>query len=109
MELKSRRRLPRGRGGHSLGVEARFRERVSKDGLATFPDRFFAGALLRSYLEHDADARDVMIMLGRKMRAGGIAVIKVPNYRSLNRQIMGRSWCGIRLPDQRKLFSPAPL
>jgi hypothetical protein len=50
-----------------------------------------------------------MIMLGRKMRAGGIAVIKVPNYGSLNRRIMGRSWCGIRLPDHVNYFSRSSL
>jgi SAM-dependent methyltransferase len=91
-----------GRGGRIVADSAR-------DGLASFPDGFFAGALLRSYLEHDADAREVMFMLGRKLRAGALAVVKVPNFGSVNRMVRGRNWCGIRLPDHVNYFTRGSL
>jgi hypothetical protein len=36
-------------------------------------------------------------------------VIKVPNYGSLNRIVMGRRWCGFRYPDHLNYFTPATL
>ena len=74
------------------------------EGLRTFADASLAGVLARGYLEHDADAGPVMKEIGRTLRADGMAVVKVPNYGSLNRRIMGRSWCGFRLPDHVNYF-----
>ena len=48
-------------------------------------------------------------MLGQKLRPGGIAVIKVPNFGSVNRMVRGRKWCGIRLPDHVNYFTRASL
>ena len=39
----------------------------------------------------------------------GIAVVKVPNYASLNRRVMGRNWCGFRWPDHLNYFTPKSL
>lgn len=77
---------------------------AATDGLATFADRSIAGALLRSFLEHDADAGEVTRMLGRKLRPDGVAIIKVPNYGSFNRRVMGKGWCGFRFPDHVNYF-----
>lgn len=74
------------------------------DGLEMFRDEFFTAALLRSYLEHDWAVRDVLCALFRKMAPGGIAAVKVPNYGSLNRKVMGPNWCGFRLPDHVNYF-----
>jgi SAM-dependent methyltransferase len=90
------------RGGHIVQDSAHH-------GLEQFPDSYFAGALLRSYLEHDADAATVLAVLARKMRPDGIAVVKVPNWGSLNRMVMRAGWCGIRLPDHVNYFTPASL
>jgi len=91
-----------GRGGHIVQDSAHI-------GLSRFPDDFFAGALLRSYLEHDADAAAVLAVLARKLRPDGLAVVKVPNFGSLNRRVMRANWCGIRLPDHVNYFTPASL
>jgi SAM-dependent methyltransferase len=72
--------------------------------LSAFQDSFFTAALLRSYLEHDWEAREVMTCLARKMAPGGVAIVKVPNYGGLNRRIMGKSWAGFRLPDHVNYF-----
>ncbi|MGP9820018.1 class I SAM-dependent methyltransferase [Salinarimonas sp. NSM] len=79
------------------------------EGLAAFPDGFFTAALLRSYLEHDWQAREVLAALHAKMAPGGLAAVKVPNYGSWNRRIMGARWCGFRLPDHVNYFDPASL
>ncbi|WP_349367652.1 class I SAM-dependent methyltransferase [Salinarimonas sp.] len=92
----------RERGGHVVHASA-------LEGIAAFPDGFFAAALLRSYLEHDWQAREVLAALHAKMRPGGLAAVKVPNYGSVNRRVMGRRWCGFRLPDHVNYFDPASL
>ena len=44
-----------------------------------------------------------------RRRPIAVAVVKVPNYASLNRMVMGRKWCGFRYPDQLNYFTPASL
>ena len=44
-----------------------------------------------------------------KLTPGGVAVIKVPNYGSLNRRLMGARWCGFRFPDHVNYFDKASL
>lgn len=81
----------------------------SLDGLKTFPDGFFAAATLRSYLEHELQPRAVLGELRRTLAPGGVAIVKVPNYASLNRYVTGRKWCGFRYPDHLNYFTPASL
>jgi SAM-dependent methyltransferase len=76
----------------------------SADGLDSFADDFFTAALLRSYLEHDWEARDIIRKLYAKMAPGGAVAVKVPNFGSLNRRVMGANWCGFRLPDHVNYF-----
>jgi SAM-dependent methyltransferase len=79
------------------------------EGLQQFPAGFFAAASLRSYLEHEAEPLPVLENLHRVLMAGGFAVVKVPNYGSLNRLVMGRRWCGFRYPDHLNYFTPKTL
>lgn len=81
----------------------------SAEGLTHFPDGYFTGALLRSYLEHDWQAREVLHNLYAKMAPGGLAAVKVPNYGSLNRRLMQGRWCGFRFPDHVNYFDKASL
>jgi SAM-dependent methyltransferase len=69
----------------------------------------YTGALLRSYLEHEAEPARVLRALHRALAPGGIAVVKVPNFGSLNRHVMGGRWCGVRLPDHVNYFTPGHL
>ena len=78
-------------------------------GIAAFPESFFTAATLRSYLEHESRPRDVLAALHSRMRPGGKLIIKVPNYGSLNRRVMGRHWCGYRFPDHLNYFTAASL
>jgi SAM-dependent methyltransferase len=81
----------------------------SLDGLADFPENFFTAASLRSYLEHEMQPAPVLRALHRVLRPGGVVIVKVPNYGSLNRMVMGRKWCGFRYPDHLNYFTPATL
>jgi len=92
----------RARGGYAINA-------ACIDGLRRFPDGFFAAASLRSYLEHEAEPLPVLQQLARALAPGGFAVVKVPNYGSLNRRIMGSRWCGFRYPDHLNYFTPATL
>jgi SAM-dependent methyltransferase len=90
------------RGGRAVNAP-------SLDGLRTFPDGFFSAATLRSYLEHELQPRAVLGELQRTLALGGVAIVKVPNYASLNRRVTGRKWCGFRYPDHLNYFTPASL
>jgi SAM-dependent methyltransferase len=81
----------------------------SLDGLKTFAAGFFSAATLRSYLEHELHPQAVLRELHRALAPGGVALVKVPNYASLNRRLTGRKWCGFRYPDHLNYFTPASL
>ena len=81
----------------------------SLEGLKEFPDAFFTAASLRSYLEHEMKPLPVLRELHRTLAPGGVAIVKVPNYGSLNRMVMGRKWCGFRYPDHLNYFTPGML
>jgi len=90
------------RGGHAINAPC-------VEGLRQFPEGFFAAASLRSYLEHETNPLPVLENLHRALAPGGFAVVKVPNYASLNRMVMGSRWCGFRYPDHLNYFTPATL
>jgi SAM-dependent methyltransferase len=92
----------RERGGQAVNQAALI-------GLRSFADGFFSAATLRSYLEHELMPRAVLTELRRTLAADGVALVKVPNYASLNRRLMGRKWCGFRYPDHLNYFTPASL
>jgi len=81
----------------------------SLEGLKEFPDAFFCAASLRSYLEHEMKPLPVLRELHRTLAPGAVAIVKVPNYGSLNRIVTGRKWCGFRYPDHLNYFTPDTL
>jgi len=79
------------------------------EGLKSFPDHYFSAATLRSYLEHEMNPLPVLREIYRALQPGGMAIVKVPNYGSLNRMVMGEKWCGFRYPDHLNYFTPTTL
>lgn len=77
--------------------------------LAAMPSQSIDAAILRSYLEHEAEPLEVLRRLRKVLKVGGFAVVKVPNYASVNRLVMGRRWCGFRFPDHLNHFTPTTL
>lgn len=67
------------------------------------------GAILRFALEQEAEPRRFLDELGRVLVHRGIALVKVPNFASLNRIVMGRRWRGFRHPDRLNHFTPSSL
>lgn len=78
-------------------------------GLQAFATNFFSGVLMRSYLEHEAAPKAVLQDVYRTLQPGGVTIIKVPNYGSLNRRVFGQYWCGFRFPDHLNYFTPHSL
>jgi SAM-dependent methyltransferase len=81
----------------------------AEQGLDQFEDGFFTAAVLRSYLEHELKPREVLAQLHRKLKPGGIALVKVPDFDSIGRLVMGAKWCGFRYPDHLNYFSETTL
>ncbi len=77
--------------------------------LPQFPADSIDAVVMRSYLEHEPRAREVLEGVRGVLRKNGVAVIKVPNYGSLNRRIMGNRWCGFRFPEHVNYFTPTSL
>ena len=70
-----------------------------------FPDRYFTGILLRSFLEHETQPQALLAECARVLAPGGTVYVRVPNYGSLNRRLLGGKWCGFRHPDHVNYFT----
>lgn len=79
------------------------------EALPQFTHDSINAVVMRSYLEHEPRAREVLEGVHGVLRKGGVAVIKVPNYASINRRIMGERWCGFRFPEHVNYFTPDSL
>ena len=78
----------------------------SRAGLATFAEDFFdrGGPALLSRNTRPIPMRCWPNWLA-SYAPGGVAIVKVPNYGSLNRMVMGGNWCGFRIPDHVNYFT----
>jgi SAM-dependent methyltransferase len=94
--------LFRARGGYVVAASG-------VDGLDRFEDNFFSAILMRSYLEHEQYPRRVLSKAFAKLKPGGRIAVRLPNFGSLNRRVMGVKWCGFRFPDHVNYFSEASL
>lgn len=79
------------------------------EGLKSLPDRYFSAVCMRSFLEHEINPFEVLQESFRILGIGAFLIVKVPNFGSLNALIMGRNWCGVRLPDHVNYFTPRHL
>ncbi len=88
----------RSRGGyclHGAGAKA----------IWQFEPEMFDGIVMYSYLEHETDALDVLKGAYRALKPSGGVFVRVPNFGSLNRKIVGAKWCGFRHPDHVNYFT----
>ena len=79
------------------------------EGLASIPDDSVSGVVMRSFLEHEARPATLLREVARTLNGQGCSIIKVPNYASLNRRVMGSRWCGFRFPGHVNYFTPKSL
>jgi hypothetical protein len=89
-------------GGHCLQMPA-------EAGLKRFPRGFFHGAMLIGYLEHEYYPRESLTQLRQVVAEDAVVVVKMPNYASINRRVMGLRWSGFRFPDHVNYYTPATL
>lgn len=85
---------------------------INKDalsGIKEFEDNKLDAIIMRSFLEHDAFPLPTLKEAARATKKGGVIIIKVPNYQTLNRLIRGKEWCGFRFPDHVNYFTPDTL
>jgi SAM-dependent methyltransferase len=92
----------RSRGGRAVCAPA-------VQGMAEFPDRYFTGVVLSSVLEHEMDPKPLLRQVARVLADDGAVYVRVPNFGSLNRRVMGAKWCGFRHPDHVNYFTPGSL
>lgn len=94
--------LVAGRGGRVINADA-------LGGLRRLSPNVFSAIIMRSFLEHDVNPGPTLEACYAALAPGGVAVIKVPNYGSLNRHVTGSRWCGLRFPDHVNYFTPRTL
>jgi len=70
-----------------------------------FEPEMFDGVIMHSYLEHEADLMGVLKGVFRTLKPGGAAFVRVPNFGSINRRVIGPKWCGFRYPDHVTYFT----
>jgi 2-polyprenyl-3-methyl-5-hydroxy-6-metoxy-1,4-benzoquinol methylase len=82
---------------------------TAMDGVAQLEAESFDVVIMQCYLEHEAKPLEVLKRTWRIVSQGGVVLVKVPNYDSLNRRWRGRRWCGFRFPDHVNYFTPPTL
>ena len=88
----------RARGGycvHGAGAEV----------IWDFEPDTFDGVIMHSYLEHEIDLMGVLRGVWRAVKPGGAVFVRVPNFGSINRRVVGPKWCGFRYPDHVSYFT----
>lgn len=78
-------------------------------GLANIESGTASGVIMHAFLEHEIQPVELLTEVARVLRDDGVAIIKVPNYASFNRRIMGSRWCGFRFPGHVNYFTPTSL
>ena len=80
---------------HGAGAEA----------IHDFEPEQFDGIVMFSYLEHETDVMGVLRGAHRALKHTGAVFVRVPNYGSVNRKVIGPKWCGFRYPDHVNYFT----
>ncbi len=73
--------------------------------MASYPAGYFSGVILRSVAEHEKQPRQLLAETARVLEPDGVAYIRVPNFGSINRRVVGADWCGFRHPDHVNYFT----
>ncbi len=87
----------RARGGYCLHATA-------LEGMRQLSSNAFDGILLNSFLEHEIAPLKLLKESRRVLKSDGKIYVRVPNYGSINRKLLGKRWCGFRYPDHVNYF-----
>ncbi len=72
---------------------------------ANFPDHYFDVITLWDVLEHLYDPFNSLLEIYRILKPGGILLIRVPNYDSIDRKIFKSNWAGWDAPRHLFIFN----
>lgn len=72
---------------------------------ANFPDQYFDVVTLWDVLEHLYDPSGTLLEVNRILKPGGILIIRVPNYNSLDRIFFKSNWAGWDSPRHLYVFN----
>lgn len=75
------------------------------EGIPRFAPASFDLVVMRSYLEHEVYAAQVLRAANDVLKPGGRLLIKVPNSTCWSAKLRGRKWPGVRHPDHVNYFS----
>jgi SAM-dependent methyltransferase len=95
-------RRMRARGGDAIHAAA-------AEGIAGFADGFFTGIVMSSVAEHERQPKLLFRHAARVLRDDGAIYVRVPNFGSVNRHLLGAKWSGFRYPDHVNYFTLASL
>lgn len=87
------------------GNGGRVESATALDGIPRFAPASFDLVVMRSYLEHEVYAAQVLRAAIDVLKPGGCVMIKVPNATCWNAKLRGRNWPGVRHPDHVNYFS----
>ena len=79
------------------------------EGLNRVDAQSLAGIVATAFLEHEIRPRELLQSAARALSRAGAMILKVPNYASVNRRVMGSGWCGFRFPGHVNYFTPLTL
>ena len=79
------------------------------EGLDNVRAQSLAGIVANAFLEHEIRPKELLQAAARALSPAGAMILKVPNYASVNRHVMGRGWCGFRFPGHVNYFTPRTL
>jgi len=79
------------------------------EGLNHFEEHSLDVIVMCSFLEHEIHPLPLLRECVRRLRPGGVVVVKVPNFASANRWLRKVRWCGFRWPDHVNYFTPRTL
>ena len=79
------------------------------EGLARVRAQSLAGIVANAFLEHEIRPKELLRAAARALSPAGAMIVKVPNYASVNRRVMGAGWCGFRFPGHVNYFTPRSL
>lgn len=79
------------------------------EGLGSVRSQSLAGIVANAFLEHEIRPKELLEAAARALRPAGAMILKVPNFASVNRRVMGSGWCGFRFPGHVNYFTPTTL
>jgi 2-polyprenyl-3-methyl-5-hydroxy-6-metoxy-1,4-benzoquinol methylase len=74
-----------------------------------FQDNYFDVITMLDVIEHVVDLDRLMLLIKKKLRSGGLLIIKTPNLHCVNSLFLGKNWSAVQPFDHLYLFTKKTL